>query len=129
MPSLKARPAMVTSPSVPRDIGLVLGVVSEPVREDRLALAPEPGEQDRGREPSAPGPDEDQPGQHDRGDVAAERGPLQECDLAPPRSRLPSPAPTPGHARHQRRPTSVRSSSWNGPRSAAGGLPDAVPAA
>src|SRR4051794_10697798 len=106
-PSFTARP----SPSVPRDIGphLVLVPLREPAREGRAPLAPEPGQQGE----AGPEPDHDarsrdgQPGERKGGGVAADRGPPQDLGLPVPE---PAALSAPRHARHQRRPTSARSS-------------------
>src|SRR3954454_12853590 len=105
---------MVTSPSVPRDIGphLVLVPPREPAREGRAPLAPEPGQQgEAGPEPDRDARSRDgQPGEREGGGVAAERRPPEQHGLPVPEPASPS---APRYARHhQRRPTSVRSSSW-----------------
>src|SRR3954452_24757514 len=111
IPSVKTRPAMVTSPSVPRDIGLhpILAPSREPAREGRAPLAPQPGQQgDAGPEPHGPRAREADRGEREDGGVAADRGPPQTLGLPVPEPASP---PAPRHARHQRRPTSARSSS------------------
>src|SRR4051812_4368404 len=112
---------MVTSPSVPRDIGLhpILVPFREPAREGRAPLAPEPGQQgDAGPEPHGPRARQADRGEREGGGVAADRGPPQNLGLAVPEPASP---PAPRHARHQRRPTSARSSSRKAPPSASAG--------
>src|SRR3954469_18536242 len=111
---------MFPPPSAPRDIALPLVLVPsrEPARESRAPLAPEPGQQDGADcEPGEPGPRDGQASQQEGGGMAADRGPPEAHGLPVPEPASPS---APRHARHQRRPTSAKSSPWEAPPPAAG---------